>query len=393
MKTLLMLLAFFAASQPLGATIYKGTIGKYTVYADLTVSAFETGTEIYGVYFYESQCHDIPMEGKLIGSKYVINAGVAINDPEYQEHFTLVKVGKSLNGSWEYKGKKLDVVLREFNPADIGNKYMRNPFVLEKSLSEIEQIRTSYAVFEKTDSVTPLENGFELTWYKEKHWDSYLFRVTKGLPAETMQWVNDFLEAEQLSSFNGYAACTSPFGWGEFSSGIHNCFINEDFLSYEESVGYDCGGAHPDFSTIQFNLSLKDKQLLRAEDLLHFPGVVKRTDHNFDEWSAYRSDVFAVRIMEYLSMEHPDEFPAEQEGTEEGEEELGYYDEEDCDYSDPNVWEFSEVLITPEGLKFGAYFYRYMRHCDDPEWAVIPYEVLKEYLNPEYRAALMKLTK
>lgn len=390
MKPLLIMLSFFVLAQPLRATIYKGTIGKFTIYADLNVSNGDGGTEIYGNYFYESQCHDIPMDGKLIGNRYVISAG-NLSDESNLEQFTLVKVGKSLNGTWEYNGKKLDVVLREFNSADAKNAYMSNPFV-QQNISGIEQVRTAFAVFEKTDSVTRTDNGFELTWYKEKHWDSYLFRVTKGLPSETMKWVNDFLESEQLGAFCGYGTCTSPWGSGEFTASVYNYFINEDFLSYEEGVGYDCGGAHPDFSTVRFNLSLKDKKLLHADELLQFTGVVVLTDTNFDEWPAYRTDVFAARVLEYLKMDYPGQFPAEEELTEEEtEEEAEYYDEESCDYSDPTVWEFSEVLITPKGLKLGAYFYRYMRHCDDPEWSVIPYERVKEYLNPAYKEALLKL--
>lgn len=387
MKAPLLLLFFLVLAKPLLATFYKGTIGKRKVYAELTVDEADAGTIIYGNYFYESTCRDIPMQGRPEGDKYLITAGITNPHMEEAELFTLVKAGKILRGSREYKGEKLDVVLREFDPADVVNKYMRNPFVSDQELSEIDLLRSSFAIFEKTDSVTRMENNIELTWHKEKHWDSYLFRVTKGLPDSTMQWVNQLLESQQLFWFCGYGRCASSYGTGDFHAEVHTVFINNDFLSYETTINFNCRGAYTSDNTVSMcaNILLKEKEMLRTEDILLFPGGVNYMDGAYAEWVAYRSDVYAVRVIDYLRKEYPDRFPPEEE-RETGE-------NGNCDYSDPSIWEQGEVLITQKGLKFGLYPYRNPLYCKDPKWAVIPYELLQEYLNPDYRDALMKLTK
>jgi hypothetical protein len=53
--------------------------------------------------------------------------------------------------------------------------------------------------------------------------------------------------------------------------------------------------------------------------------------------------------------------------------------DDDCDYTDPEVWNFVNWYFTPKGLYVGAYFARVARNCDEPDWSIIPYRIVKKY--------------
>lgn len=358
--------------------IYKGTIGKITIFVN--VMSVETNGELYGNYFYQSQGIDIPFEGTIKGSQMTFRAGSRFLEDRDKELFKLVKKGKTLTGEWSAKGKKLAVNLTEIDPLKTMNTYVSNPFFKEKHFEDIEFVRTSLATFTPLDSVTKLENGIQLKWYKEKHWKSYLFRVTAGLPDSTMKWLNQKLEIIQLQSFSNFGSCGSgeESGW---ETSVNDYFLNTDFCSFEIMDSYYCGGAHPDFGSTQYNFDLKRRSELKTEDLLQFPGTVKQTEDNFEDWSEYRTD-FGERMTVYLKELYPAEFEAYDEEVEEG-----------CNYGDPEVWKYSEIRITPEGFKIGAYFYRAARMCDDPEWSYVPYEKVKDFINPQYKKALLSIPK
>lgn len=381
MKTTLLLLLFVGAATVLNAQLYSGKIGKFSIY--LQVDPASENGEVYGRYFYNSACVDIPFEGKKAGGKLTLYAGSFFKEQAQKEKFSLVLKGSSLSGTWMHNGKSLKVALKAITEKSIVHPLKKNPVVKENSyFSGYEHARSSLASFVALDSFTNLKNGIQLQWYKEKHWNSYLFRVSKGLPAATMIWVNNYMENEQLGDFCSRGAC----GFGEeleFSSDLTDYFVNADFLSTNILTAYYCGGAHPDFSSRKTILDLKNLRELNTEDILQFKGLVDResnSDYN-EAWFNYRESTYAPMITELLKKTYPDQFTAQED------------EEESCDYSDASVWGLSDVMITEKGLLFGAYFYRAARSCDDPEWAVLSYSQLADYLNPTYKDALLKIEK
>ncbi|MDH4474291.1 MAG: hypothetical protein QE487_16925 [Fluviicola sp.] len=380
MKTTLLLLLFVGTTTFLNAQLYSGKIGKFSIY--LQVDPASENGEVYGRYFYNSACVDIPFEGKKTGTKLTFYAGSFFKEQDQKEKFSLVLKGSSLSGTWTYNGKSLKVVLKSISEKAIANPFKKNPFVKENTyFNGYEHLRSSLASFVALDSFTNLKNGIQLQWYKEKHWNSVLFRVTKGLPQATMTWVNNYMESEQLGDFCSRGMC----GFGEeseYSSDLTDYFVNADFLSTNILTAYYCGGAHPDFSSRKTILDLKNLRELNTEDILQFNGVVDRkSDEDYNEaWFTYREESFAPTVMELLKTNYPDQFMAEG-------------NEEECAYDDPSVWSISDVMITENGLMFSAYFYRAARSCDDPEWAVLSYSQLSEYLNPVYKNALLSIGK
>ena len=380
MKTTLLVLLFIGTFTLAQAQTYSGKIGKFPVYFQLD-PANESG-EVYGRYFYHSACVDIPFEGKKSGGKITLYAGSFFKEQDQKEKFSLTLKGSSLSGTWVYNGKSLKVALKAIKPESVPNAFKSNPFVKENSFFEdYEHIRSSFASFAALDSFTNLDNGIQLQWYKEKHWNSVMFRVSKGLPDATIKWANQYLEFVQLGDFCGRGSC--GFGeYSEYSSDITEYFVNADFLAANILTSYYCGGAHPDFGSAKHILDLKNLRQLDTEDILQFEGSVHRnngSEYN-DDWFNYREESYAPAVTEMLKTTYPEEFP--EEGNEEG-----------CEYNDPSVWSLSDVMLTEDGILFGAYFYRAARMCDDPEWAVLSYSQLADYLNPTYKDALLKIEK
>lgn len=358
---------------------YSGKIGKINI--TMRIGVPDESGSVYGHYFYNSQCLDIPMEGTRKAGVLTLYAGSFLREENEKERFDLKVNGTTIKGTWTYKGKKMSVTLKQTAYVAKNNPYANNPFVKEEDLGDdYERIRLTKAVVAPIDSIETLKSGISIQWYKEKHWDSYVFRVTKGLPEATMKWVNDYMEYQQIMSFSYRGMCS--FGEeSEYDCTVSDIFINPDFLAFNLFTGYYCGGAHPDFSSSQHNLDLKRQNILTTEDLLQFAESVPE-ESNFDAWSEYRSEVFCPSIMDMLTQEHPMEMAS-----------MDTEDDEICAYNDPTVWQFSSALITEDGIWFSAYFYRAARMCDDPDWSVISYERLSENLNPVYKNALLSIGK
>jgi len=85
-----------------------------------------------------------------------------------------------------------------------------------------------------------------------------------------------------------------------------------------------------------------------------------------DAWYTYRSNRFAPGVVALLKRFHPEEMAPPTKG-----------DDDACDYSDPEVWDFPAWALSEKGLWFGAYFPRAQRPCDAPDWAVIPWSSLR----------------
>ncbi len=52
--------------------------------------------------------------------------------------------------------------------------------------------------------------------------------------------------------------------------------------------------------------------------------------------------------------------------------------DDDCDYSDTEIWKFPSWYLTDKGLYLGPGFARVARACEYPEWSVLPYEVIRQ---------------
>ena len=102
---------------------------------------------------------------------------------------------------------------------------------------------------------------------------------------------------------------------------------------------------------------------LNAED-----GVsTGKNDVDFDTFAQYRDKKWAPWLVKELTLAHPAEM---KKPTEES--------DDDCDYSQPEIWQFPAWYFTPAGLYFDPSFARVQRSCEGPEWSVLPWSAIKK---------------
>jgi len=156
-------------------------------------------------------------------------------------------------------------------------------------------------------------------------------------------------------------------------------FMSPDVVSISVFTSYDCGGAHPDFGEAPINLNAKNAETLTLEDVIwvgdgapfHYLNAEDRAltgknDVDFDTFAQYRDKKWAPWLVKQLTAAYPQQM---KKPTEES--------EDDCDYSDPSVWQFPAWYFTQKGLYFDPTFARVMRSCEGPEWSVLPWSAMK----------------
>ena len=327
-------------------------------------------------YFYETKRKDIELNG-IIRKDGLISV-VYYNNYEKKfdsrsEKLELKKTKNGYTGTWSTIQKQLPVNLYFFSIDDIKNPFSKYSYVQKmKTESPLDYVRTAGLQFIK-DSISK-KNGYYLDWYHEKYSGIQLFRLRKENMTEAIKKINEQLQEVQVTQSNGYLTCVSSRTETEYNQGIDHIFLNTDLLSVNISTSYYCGGAHPDFNFSALNFDLSTGTPLKLDDIIWF-GKTKPPQEHSPEWYRYRDSVFAPKIVALLQQL----YPVQMKSTE---------DEDGCNYADPEVWDFPNWYFTNKGLYLGAYFARVTRSCDEPEWSIIPYTILKNYISPPLKIKL-----
>lgn len=356
-----------------GTTLLKGKIGAYPVIMEL--NSFDD-TVAYARYFYESKRKDIELNG-TIGKDGSI-AVVCYNNYEQEfdsksEKLELKKTKNGYAGTWSTTQKTLPVNLYSFSVDSIKNPFSGYHYVGKlKTESPLDYVRMAGLQFIK-DSVDK-RNGHYLDWYHEKYSNTQLFRLRKEVMTEALEKINEQLQEAQLEYSSNALTCTSPIGETEYYQSIDHIFLNDDVLSVNIFTSYYCGGAHPDFGSSSLNFNLSTGVVLKLDDVLWF-GKTKTFEQDSGEEYDYRDSVFAPKIVALLQQLYPEEMKPTD-------------DDDECNYADPEVWEFPNWYFTDKGLYLGATFARYARSCDEPEWSVIPYRIVRKFKNPSLKLKL-----
>lgn len=352
--------------------LLKGKIGAYPVVMQL--DSFDD-TVAFARYFYENKKKDIELNGSMSkdGSITVIcYNNYDGNFDKSSEKIQLRKTKNGYTGTWSTTQKTLPVTLSFLSIDSIKNPFSSYASLQQmKTESPLDYVRTAGLLFIK-DS-TSKKNGYYLDWYHEKYSGISLFRLRKETMTAAIRKINEQLLEAQLSGSNNALACTSSGGGTEYDQTIDHLFLNNSVLSVDISTGYDCGGAHPDFSFSALNFDLSTGEAVKLDDILWFGKTIVKEDS--DEWYGYRDSVFAPKVVELLQQLYPQQMKYTE-------------DEEECNYADPGVWDFPNWYFTDKGLYLGAYFARVARSCDDPGWSVIPYRVVKKYIKPSLKIEL-----
>jgi hypothetical protein len=341
--------------------ILDGKIGNYPIVMELIVYE-DTLCDIR--YFYLNQRKDIRLEGTVAKNGGIKAATRDLGDSKMPaEKMSLKKTPTGYSGTWMGNKKSLAITLKQTSAARFTSPYAFLPGIKElKEESPFDYIRTTGFVF--TKEPIQKDQPAETEWYKEKFSGIKMPRLKSGYDSIVLKKINAVLLEKHLMESKNMLECTG-FPYGEYEFNVANLFIHKNIFSMNRTVGYYCGGAHPDFASEGLSFDGYTGELLDLDHILWFDKT-KPPEKNSDAWYEYRDNVFAPKVVELFKKLYPGEMkkPAESD-------------------TETVSWNFPNWYFTKQGLYLGAVFARVARVCDSPEWSVIPYASLQSFLNPE----------
>lgn len=337
-----------AAAEPAKEHVYEGTVGA----APVVLALYDGPGDPSGHYFYRSKRFEIDLSGTEK------DGTLALESQLTGDHLTLTRADAGLTGMLTTKGsRRLPVSLRPAGtPAAL-------PDDLPPDLGLYERWRLAGLRFTPQQAETI--DGRTVRWYREGLTGMRLFRLERGYAAPAMAAINRSLARHQWTEVSNWLQCPGMDGKsGVEESEAERPWLGTNHMSYLWRSSWSCAGAaHPDFGQQGYSYDTRTGRELALDDLLRFGATVPAADS--DGWYSYRSDTFGPRVVALLRRYHPAEMKPPRAGDEDG-----------CDYTDTDVWNFPAWTLSPKGLWLGAYFARAARACDAPDWAIIPWSAL-----------------
>ncbi|WP_313538376.1 hypothetical protein [Sphingomonas sp.] len=327
--------------------VYQGTVGT----APVVMMLSEDKAEVFGQYFYLRSRLDIDLSGSVRGQTIDLASRVT------GDKLHLTRSGTTLSGTLTTaKAKRLPVSLR---PAGVAENL---PADLPPKLSGYERWHLTGLTLTAQQAETI--NGKTIRWYREPLSGIRLFRIERGYAAPALAAVNHTLARNQWQDVSAWFGCIGYEGGpGTDVAEAQKPWLGTNHISYLWNASWSCAGAaHPDFATVGYSFDMHTGRELRLDDLLPF-GPAPAEDS--DAWYGYRGKRFAPGVVTLLKRYHPAEMTKP-----------GRDDEDGCDYSDPDVWDFPGWALSDKGLWLGATFARVQRACDAPDWAILPWSAL-----------------
>lgn len=331
------------------AKVYDGSVGS----SPIVMSLERTDDSLNGNYFYRSKRFDIYLVGDAK------KGALLLNSPITDDKISLKPDGSGYAGSLTTaKGKTFPVRLRPVGP----DAARAAPVEAPDDLDLYERIRLAGLTLkpEKTETYA----GKTIRWHVESMSGNRMFRVESGYAAPVMETINKSLSKIQWANVSNYFGCAGAEGGsGVDASDVENPFLSDAYVSFGINESWSCAGAaHPDFGMEAHTFDARSGKELTLDDFLKFgKGPVPSEDS--PGRSDYLSKTFAPGLVALLKRFHPKEMTPKKD---------------ECDYSDPEVWNYPAWRLTEKGLYVGASFPRAARVCDNPKWSTIPYSALSE---------------
>lgn len=371
-KIILLMLTLLSASvmaeEP--PIVLTGTIGRSAIVVELDLNKPEA---INGRYFYQKYHLDLPLNGSEQDGELTLQEGTDDFNDTPRPTLRLQSDGKSgWQGTWSNPQGKIMPI--ELAPAELPES---NPDAFLTRLiheSPYEYLRLSNLQLKKGKQQTFM--GYPLQWWYEPQSNVSLFTLTSGYSATELEAINQRLKARLWQEVIDYHSCmlgASQFGKGEFEQVVTPELLSPTAVSVKISTSYSCGGAHPDFGDSPLNLNARTGAPMSLEDILwvgqdkpfHYMYADDRADQNnntvnFDDYSNYREKSFAPWLIKQFKQLYPGEMQKPK-------------GDDDCDYSDAEIWYFPSWYMTNKGIHFGPSFARAMRACEGTSWSVLPW--------------------
>ena len=347
--------------------LFEGNIGSAAIVMELTT---EKDNAVTGRYFYRKHHLDIALDGikRADGS---IQLG---ENQDYGDDKVVDMVLHPTQGNWQgtwqgHDAKKLKNIAITLTP--LTSKIHQPSYRLPPESSPYDQIRLNSLSLRK-QKITHFGN-YDLQWWLEPVSKVSFFRVVSGYPIDTLARINTVLTNRQWQEINSYFSCQfdgARNSGGEYEVAVTPRFMNDKLLSSSVQTSYYCGGAHPDFSDNPVNMDVKTGAALQLEDVFWLektkPMALKRGAHGERTEYDYETQVFGPWVSQTMTKLYPNEVGSDNK-------------DDDCDYRDPELWQFPAFYFTPKGLHLAAYFARAARVCDNPDWAIVPWKIVNQH--------------
>lgn len=348
----LSILVLFASAGHAQIVVLDGAVSKYPILMAIDTSDRAT---LNAVYFYKKTKQDIELTGSISKS-----GSIELSSDDTGDKFSMTKKGNVLQGTFtSAKGVKLPVALKV-----IKDSLNKSASAKTSDPSEILEAYKFADVKLLPGKLETIDKKFVIQWYTEATSKITTFKILKGYPETVIQKANEIIEGDFYGNLSSYFSCAGEGFFSGYDMNISSYFLNENFISYCIVGNWSCkGAAHPDFGENGTTIDARTGKELNLEDMFWLGNGAKPKEDS-QAWDDYRDKVFAPGIVELFKRLYPTEMKKPTS-------------DEDCDYTDSQVWRFANFYLTKKGLYLGAFFARVQRSCDSPEWSIIPYAELK----------------
>ncbi|UMZ10456.1 hypothetical protein I9018_23630 [Pseudomonas sp. MPFS] len=345
--------------------ILVGTLGKMPIVMEISTS---DPHKVTGRYFYQKYHHDLPLAGSLEEQSLQLSEGREsyAEDASPQAAFQLQRTAEGWQGQWQgANGKTLEVRLAPASAQE--PKPGTLPYLVKLYREDLyEYLRLQGLTLKQGKQQDFM--GYTLQWWSEPSSNLSMFKVIAGYPQDRQEQLNQLLMERLWREVGGYHECMLEAGkGGEFIQSVKPRFFSSAVLSVSIATSYTCGGAHPDFGDSPLNIDVNTGRDLSLTDVLWVGKgqPLKQSEHS--ALYEYNTQQLAPWLVEQFTALHPREMrePASED--------------EGCNYSDTGVWGDNSWYFTPRGLFISAHFPRVERDCDGPQWAVLPYSVVRKH--------------
>ncbi len=357
-------LAIAVKSNGQGYFVLEGTVGRYPIVMMIEKSG--------ATYFYKQYKHDIQLAGatedrrNLFLQKLVFDSD--LDKDTVAESFELKMISNTLFNQWEGfwrddKGNRLPVSLKLIDTTKYN--FSKIPDLqFENTVDRIyNKARLSGLDF-GNDSTT-ISGQYKLHWFREPLTGINSFEIKSGYPAMVLKKINEVIKEKYFTQLQAYFTCTGRHGEnGEYGSSIAGYFFSSKYISIESYSSWDCGGVHPDSNDDSFTIDARTgKEILDFDELFSF--TVEKDflgkDDDHDLYTERTQAIFSILKKLYpKQMSKP-------------------VSEDDCNYSELHCWQYTPWHFTAKGLYIGTSFPHAANACNNPEFSVIPFSVLKRY--------------
>ncbi len=336
----------------------EGTIGKSPIVMLLEIdkgSAFVT-------YYYKKYPHDIELEGD-------------------QSADGVINVKK---GSYDFKGE-MDTVYESLQIHELANKTgwegtwkERKGSVLPIKLTGLKTenyLQTKNASFHFVNDSTSFDGKFHLQWNHETGSTIKSFKILTGYTDSILRKINSVIKEKQIEQVNNFFSCAGrKNNIGDFEYTISNVFLSETLISIHANAFWLCGIGHPNSGDMSFTIdAIRGTEIKELDDLFNFKeGKLKYSpDSLFD-------DDRGRCIVNVLTKLYPREMAKPTDPS------------QYCNYSKPSYWNYPVWHFTTKGLYIGPTFNHGAASCEGPDFPIIPYSLLPQYLIKEKQISLPK---